>query len=761
MKLAVVVGTRPEVIKMSPVIREIQARGIPFVLIHSNQHYSKEMDQVFFDELELPAPHHNLEISAATHSNQIGEILIRVTPVLEREKPDLLLIQGDTNTVVASALAAERLGIPVAHVEAGLRSYDRRMPEESNRVMTDHLSDLLFAVTDVQRNILAHEGIDRKKIHVVGNTIADAVRQNLDLAAKSQVLTQLGVKAKDYFLLTVHRASNVDDEAALRETLELLEAIAARYSQKIVWPVHPRTAKKLKEHSLQTPANVILTQPLGYLDFLRLEREAALILTDSGGVQEEACILGVPCITLRENTERPETIKLGANVLAGRDPALALRAMESFLRPDLPAWRNPFGDGDSAIRILDAVQEKLVPGSRRRVEPKAEKICVIGMGYMGLPTASLLAQAGYPVTGVDIDAAKVELINQGKSPFDEPGLPDLVSGAVKSGRLRVQASLPVSDIYIIALPTPARDEKCDLSYVMAATEKLREVVKDGDLVILESTVRPGTCRDVLWPMLSEKAHGVMIAHCPERAIPGNTLYELVYNDRIIGGLTAAATERTRDLYASFCKGTIHLTDAVTAEAVKLMENTFRDVNIAFANELSVIAEDAGFNVWEAIRLANRHPRVDILQPGPGVGGHCIAVDPWFLAEAAPEKSQLIRLARKINDSRPGQVVEKAERLARTSGAKRIGILGVAYKREVDDARETPAKPIHELLEERGFEVRAHDPFVKKWDRPLVSSLGEIVDWAEILVLVTDHEEYVTAAREGKFARPVLDTRNSF
>ena len=356
MKLAIVVGTRPEIIKMSAIIRECQTRKIPLVLIHSNQHYSPEMDSVFFKELELPVPHYNLLLEKdGGAASQTGNILVRIEPILEKEKPDFLLVQGDTNTVLGSALAAAKLQIPVGHVEAGLRSYDRGMPEEINRILTDHMSDLLFAVTDIQKDILFKEGIDHSKIKVLGNTVADALLYSVGAAEKkSEILNKLELTKGKFILVTAHRPSNVDTESSLLELISCLKRIDDEFQRTIVWPIHPRTLGRIKSFNLEMPKNVIITESLGYLDFIQLMKNSEFVITDSGGLQEESCILGVPCITLRENTERPETITVGANVLVGRDADKMISAMKDFNNSSLK-WVSPFGDGTTAKKIVDVL----------------------------------------------------------------------------------------------------------------------------------------------------------------------------------------------------------------------------------------------------------------------------------------------------------------------------------------------------------------------------------------------------------------------
>lgn len=754
MKIAIVVGTRPEVIKMSPLIRECEKRHLPFVLIHSNQHYSASMDEVFFRELKLPPPHYNLNVGSAAHGNQTGNIMIKIEPILEQEKPDVVLVQGDTNTVVAAALAASKLGIKIGHVEAGLRSYDRTMPEETNRVITDHLSDFLFAVTNVQEDILLQEGISAEHIHVVGNTVADALLGHLDLArSTSHIVETLKLKSKGYVLFTAHRSSNVDYANALRELLALLEKTVHEMKLPIVWPIHPRAKKKLEEFHLKLPKGVIITDPLGYLDFLALENEAKLILTDSGGLQEEAAILGVPCLTIRENTERPETLKCGANQLIGRDLDKLRRGIAHF-KENTSRWQSPFGDGKTAGRIITVIQKALGALTLSADEKPSEKIAVVGLGYMGLPTAALLAKSGYSVLGVDLSQAKVDRVNGGEVPFEEKGLSDLVRSAVKEKGLKASTQLVSSDVYIIAVPTPHKDGKCDLTFVMSACEDIAKVAKSGQLVILESTVKPGTCQNLMAPFFAQKGLNLLLAHCPERAIPGNTLFELVHNDRIVGGLSAEATTLTEKIYSSFVRGKIYKTTITTAEAVKLMENTFRDVNIALANEFSQVCEELGIDVFEAIMLANKHPRVDILSPGPGVGGHCIAIDPWFLVEDSAT-ARLIKLARQINDERPLLIGAEIKKRLEMNQGKKVGLLGVAYKKNVDDARETPALTLMKYLIDQDIQVRVHDPHVKKWDYPLEASVDELQSWADLLVIVTDHDEF----KKISYSRPVFDTRN--
>jgi len=349
--IAIILGTRPEIIKMSPIIRECEARNLDYFILHSGQHYSYDMDRAFFEDLELPEPRYNLDVGSGTHAGQTAKILTGIEDVLVKEEPDIVLVQGDTNTVMAGALAAAKLHIRVGHVEAGLRSFDRTMPEEVNRVIADHISDYLFAPTETARRYLQNEGIDENKISVTGNTIVDAVFQNREIAKKRvNILDTLGLEPREYFLVTSHRQENVDNPETLRSIIAGLEAIHREYSLPVIFPMHPRTRKMIEQFGISLDGISVMS-PVGFLEFLQLESNARLVLTDSGGVQEETCILGVPCVTLRKNTERPETIEVGGNVLAGTETDEILAAAREMLsRPG--GWENPYGDGMAGRMIV-------------------------------------------------------------------------------------------------------------------------------------------------------------------------------------------------------------------------------------------------------------------------------------------------------------------------------------------------------------------------------------------------------------------------
>jgi UDP-N-acetyl-D-mannosaminuronic acid dehydrogenase len=407
-----------------------------------------------------------------------------------------------------------------------------------------------------------------------------------------------------------------------------------------------------------------------------------------------------------------------------------------------------------------------------------ETVAVIGLGYIGLPTAAILAGNGIHVIGVDVNAGTVESVNRGEVPFVEPDLASYVAGAVSQKKLSASTETPPRQAYIVAVPTPFNpDHTADVSYIKAAAQGIAPQLVGGELIILESTSPPGTTQLLgdylisLRPDLSldgaDDKPAIHVAHCPERVLPGRIMIELVTNDRIVGGLTPKAAELARALYAVFCQGEILVTDAATAEMAKLVENSYRDVNIAFANELSIISDKLGINVWELIKLANHHPRVNILQPGPGVGGHCIAVDPWFIVAAAPEESRLIRQARETNDSKPDWVVQKVVDAIGDLVSPKIAVLGLAFKANIDDLRESPAVAIVERLSSKmdGADLLVVEPHVDRLPRQLsglanvsLQELESAVAAADTVLLLVDHDDFKTMDRDLLAGKPVVDTR---
>ncbi|GMQ60198.1 nucleotide sugar dehydrogenase [Vallitalea sediminicola] len=399
-----------------------------------------------------------------------------------------------------------------------------------------------------------------------------------------------------------------------------------------------------------------------------------------------------------------------------------------------------------------------------------EKICVLGLGYIGLPTAAMFASNGFDIIGVDVNEKVVKALNKGEIIIEEPYLDVMVRDVVASGKLSASVKPEISDVYIIAVPTPINEDKtADMSYVISATRSIVPLVKKGDIIILESTSPPKTVENIIIPILKESSLNVeedlYIAHSPERVIPGKILFELVENNRIVGGIDEESALKVKKLYQSFVKGEIYTTNATTAEMCKLTENTFRDVNIALANELAMISEQMGINVWDVIKFSNKHPRVNLHQPGPGVGGHCIAVDPWFIVEKFPETAKMITLGRTINDSMPEYVFNKSRKILGTLKEKKITILGITYKPDVDDMRESPIIELVELLEEvSGINISIHDPYVKNF-KYLEKDIYTACKDSDLIILGVNHKLFSDANmdriyKEMKQAN-ILDTRNFF
>lgn len=412
-----------------------------------------------------------------------------------------------------------------------------------------------------------------------------------------------------------------------------------------------------------------------------------------------------------------------------------------------------------------------------RVAPHFRKISVLGLGYVGLPVSAVFASRGFEVTGVDVNSSIVETINSGRIHIVEPDLDMLVQGAVTAGKLRATLEPEPADAFVLAVPTPFKEgHEPDLSYVETATRMIAPVLRKGNLVVLESTSPVGTTEqicswigelrpDLLLPDPLREGADIHVAHCPERVLPGSVLRELVDNDRIIGGISPACTATAAELYQTFVKGELLLTNAPSAELAKLVENAFRDVNIAFANELSLICDQLNINVWEVIELANRHPRVNILRPGPGVGGHCIAIDPWFIIAAARDTARVMRTAREVNDHKPYAVVEKIKTAAARLRNPVIACLGLSYKANIDDLRESPALHVVEMLaRENVGELLVVEPNLRGLPASLTgfsnlrpADLQTAVRTADIIVLLVDHRQFKRVDRELLKIKIVIDT----
>ena len=404
-------------------------------------------------------------------------------------------------------------------------------------------------------------------------------------------------------------------------------------------------------------------------------------------------------------------------------------------------------------------------------------VCVLGLGYIGLPTAAVIARSGARVLGVDVTASVVETVNSGRVHIEEVDLDGLVSGVVARGLLRASTEIAPADVFLIAVPTPFDDEhRPNIGYVLKAAATIAAVLKAGDAIILESTSPVGTTEQVrdllaeLRPDLRMPGRGpaqpdVAIAYCPERVLPGRILVELIDNDRVIGGITPRCARKALGFYRRFVRGACVTTGARAAEMTKLTENAFRDVNIAFANELSLVADTLGVDVWEVIRLANRHPRVNILSPGPGVGGHCIAVDPWFLVHADPVNTPLIRTARQVNDDKTDRVIARARALIERHPGAPVACLGLAFKANIDDFRESPALKIAAALAERfGERVRIVEPYATALP-PVLAGMGAVlidvdaaIETCPVMIVLVDHDVFRSIPLEERGGKTVLDTR---
>lgn len=410
-----------------------------------------------------------------------------------------------------------------------------------------------------------------------------------------------------------------------------------------------------------------------------------------------------------------------------------------------------------------------------------QSVAFVGLGYIGLPTAVVMANSGLNVTGVDVLEEKVESINRGEITIMEPGLVEELRSALESGRFTASTDMPAADTYIVAVPTPfQQDHSVDMGFIYSAAEAIAPKLQGGELVVLESTSPPLTTQRMAEHIIKlrpefmidgadnpDEKPTILFAHCPERILPGKAMEELRTNDRIIGGMSPRATKRASEIYASFCRGKLLETNARTAELAKLTENSFRDVNIAFANELSVICDSLHIDVWELIELANHHPRVNILQPGPGVGGHCIAVDPWFIVSSAPEQARLIRTAREVNDAKPAWVLDKIARTVEHEDAGTIAILGLAFKPNIDDLRESPALEIAKSVATKfsNKKILAVEPNVKVLPPALETlenvehaTLDSALNRADVLVLLVDHDEFKEVRASEIQGKHIVDTK---
>ena len=396
------------------------------------------------------------------------------------------------------------------------------------------------------------------------------------------------------------------------------------------------------------------------------------------------------------------------------------------------------------------------------------KICTIGLGYIGLPTSIMFAKHDVEVVGVDVNQSVIDSLNGGRIHIEEPGLQEALEEVIANGKFRASLTAEKADAFIVAVPTPNNNDQyksCDLSYVLSGVKTALAYAEKGNVIIVESTIAPRSMDDEVKPLVEAAGFTVgkdlFLVHCPERVLPGQIMFELIHNNRIVGGVTPACTEAGANVYATFVQGELIKTDAKTAEMSKLMENTFRDVNIALANELTKVCMELEINALDVIEMANKHPRVNLHTPGPGVGGHCLAVDPYFIVSKAPETAKIINLARETNVSMPEFVVENVNKLMKNRDGKVVTVFGLTYKGNVDDIRESPAMDIYNMLKEEGnFEVRAFDPHIKlDW---VTADLSEAIKDSSLVLILSDHNEFkqfTAASLEGMKEKLILDTKN--
>ena len=650
-------------------------------------------------------------------------------------------------------------------------------PEEVNRKIITQIADQHFAPTARAADILRKENVRADQIYVTGNTIIDALLASKSMMSANPGLSVLGPKLVERYkgrriiLATCHRRENFGDR--MTHIGDAFERILERPDVALVLPIHPNpNVRDVLGARLSSHPRAEVIPPQEYLDFVGLLSAANIVLTDSGGVQEEAPALGKPVLVMRETTERPEGVEAGTARLVGADADRIVSEVNRLLDDPnhyqaMARAHNPFGDGHASERIVRIICTMIA----------MPKVSVIGLGYIGLPTAALIASRGINVLGVDINEHIVSTIAAGSIHIAEPDLDGLVQKVVSNGMLRVSNKAEPADVFIIAVPTPMDEEKRpELHSVFAAVEGLYDVLRPGNLLILESTSPIGTTEEIAKRIFEKRpdlklgagdksAKALSIAYCPERVLPGRILSELINNDRCIGGITSNCARQAQRFYKLFVRGACITTSARAAEMVKLTENAFRDTNIAFANELSLICDRFAINVWEVIDLANRHPRVNILRPGPGVGGHCIAIDPWFIVHSAPDLARVIRTSREVNDSKIGATVERAVALIEENSFASVACLGFAFKANVDDLRESPAMEVAKQLSERyGARIKIVEPNIRELPRVLAHCGAEFVDIddaiknCEVAIVLVDHDQFKMIPLADRRHLAVLDTR---
>lgn len=797
-----IIGTRPEGIKMAPVYFALKRAGIPVKICSTMQH-----DQLLQEVLDVFGIIPDVTLNIMRPKQDLfyltQSVLQKTKETYIALKPSLVLVQGDTTSSMAAGLAAFYLGIPLGHVEAGLRTDDIKapFPEEMNRRLLSMISKYHFAPTSLAvENLLAH-GIHHENIFCTGNTVVDALMIVREKIARNELEIDRDVKkfvqkaksnTQKIALLTVHRRESFN--GGLVSILSHIKTWAQQHPD-VAWfyPYHPNphVIDAIKKVGLTDLENLYLCEPITYKEMVYLLTHAAMVLTDSGGIQEEAVSLGVPVIVLREKTERMEGILIGGARLVGSDPEALRQGIEWALAYTLAfnqQNKHVYGDGHAAEKIVAFIQScfdtsayehhdqvSFSQDEQFEIEKRdidMQKVCVVGLGYIGLPTAIVAAESGYNVIGFDIDDQRVAEINSGNPIIHEPDAYEKLQYVLGTHNFKAVTTIETANFYIVAVPTPITPEKtADLSYVYAAIDSIISVLKKGDVIILESTIPVGTT-DKITTYIVEKTNFYVgidfyIAHCPERVLPGHIFYELIANDRIIGGVNHESVDKAKEFYKPFVSGRLYLTNATAAEMVKLVENSSRDVELAFAHQVASMAYSKGLNPYEIIALANKHPRVNILRPTCGVGGHCIAVDPWFLVESFPEHSQLLLSARQVNDQKPLEVImcilhDVQEWRKHNNGVCKLLLLGVSYKPNVEDLRESPALFIaKELVTNNMMHTMVSDPHadttaMQELFGDRVISTIEGISQADIVVFLVAHDRFKVIDRKQLVHKKIID-----
>lgn len=777
-------GTRPEIIKLAPVYKELIRRGHEAVFCATLQHSDLSSQALDFFGI---VPDITLDVSQPGQSlaSLTTKLLDQVGQTIDKVLPSSVIVQGDTMTVTCSALAAFLRKVPVMHIEAGLRSRDLKapFPEEANRRICSTLTDLHFVPTQQALSNLASEGVSTNKIFNVGNTVADALKIAVEKVkspetSASDIALQICMfrnRHKKIATLTMHRRESFD--AGLESLSQALDEIFGKAKDGelgLIYPRHPNPGldKFCDELQAKLGDKIKIVPALGYADFVRLLTESDFLVTDSGGVLEEATILGKPVICVREKIERPEILKSENTFLTGFDKALITKALENCLAKPQSSTNNffdHFGDGQASQKIVKIIEEhqgkpegvKIQPArldeQTKFFEQPPRTVAILGLGYIGLPTATVLAKSGFSVIGVDTNPARLESIKNGTTDFLEGVLRQDLKTALANKSITLKSTLEdLADFYLICVPTPIKGKDADLSYVFACAEAISKNLKPGALVVLESTVPVGTTNQ-----LADKIAGLsgleadkdfFVAYCPERVIPGRMEKEIIENDRTIGAQSSQAFLLANSIYRSFCTGNLSYVDAKSAELIKLLENSLRNVEVAFANEAYDIARQFNVSPSQVKEIANRHPRVNILNPGPGVGGHCVAVDPFFLERGLRESCPVLSTSIMANKKRPDKIVQNILKYIKTlhkSAETKINILvmGLAYKPNVSDLRESPALEValklsgHPEINQTVFDPHADGKEVMSLGLSASADIAKSIKSADLVAVLVAHAQF--------------------